>query len=256
MIGMKKSMIPILIFLLTIAETQLAKSADVAALSSVNISGDVTGDVSVADTLDVDSILNRKPVGSIDDFGFSANYLSGDAFSRYYGVTLDWTHWISRSHWSNGFKATGFKSTRADTGSAKVLNTFGFKIKGLAVTEQSLQIKKDLKNQVAATDQDFSTLRQAIVLGVVFRPFYSKSIWNLDKAIESDFLFSAGVGRAQYSDSEYTLLSIGVGQSFSVSRNSKLKLNLEYLHLPLQSKANIHLLICEFGWIYSSGGSL
>lgn len=232
MIGMKKSMIPILVLLLAIAETQLAKSAEAAALSSVNISGDVTGDVSVADTLDVDSILNRKPVGSSDDFGVSANYLSGDAFSRYYGVTLDWTHWPTSK------------------------NTFGFKIKGLAVTEQSLQIKKDLKNQVAATDQDFSTLRQAIVLGVVFRPFYSKSIWNLDKAIESDFLFSAGVGRAQYSDSEYTLLSIGVGQSFSVSRNSKLKLNLEYLHLPLQSKANIHLLLCEFGWIYSSGGSL
>lgn len=229
---MKKSMIPILVLLLAIAETQLAKSAEAAALSSVNISGDVTGDVSVADTLDVDSILNRKPVGSSDDFGVSANYLSGDAFSRYYGVTLDWTHWPTSK------------------------NTFGFKIKGLAVTEQSLQIKKDLKNQVAATDQDFSTLRQAIVLGVVFRPFYSKSIWNLDKAIESDFLFSAGVGRAQYSDSEYTLLSIGVGQSFSVSRNSKLKLNLEYLHLPLQSKANIHLLLCEFGWIYSSGGSL
>lgn len=225
-------MIPILMFLLTTAETQLVSSAEIAAISSVDISGGVTGDVSAADVLDVDSILNRKPVGSSDDIGVSANYLSGDAFSRYYGVTLDWTHWMRTS------------------------NTFGFRIKGLAVTEQTLQIKKDLKNQVAATDQDFSTLRQAIILGVVFRPFYSKSIWNLDKSIESDFLFSAGVGRAQYSDSEYTLLSIGVGQSFSVSRNSKLKLNLEYLHLPLQSKANIHLLICEFGWSYSLGGSL
>lgn len=253
---MKISMIPILMFLLITAETQLVSSAEIAAISSVDISGGVSGEVSAADVLEVDSILNRKPVGSSDDFGVSANYLSGDAFSRYYGVTLDWTHWVSRSHRSNGIKPTGFKSTSVDKGSARGLNTFGFRIKGLAVTEQSLQIKKDLKNQVGATDQDFSTLRQAMIIGVVFRPFYSKSIWNLDQSIESDFLFSAGIGRALYSDSEYTLMSIGVGQNFSITRNSKLKLNLEYLHLPLQSKANIHLLICEFGWSYSLGGAL